>query len=185
MLRLSRAFIREWAAVYDHEYQERPRAEEQALKAWLRGQQEPKHLDKTHFVRLARWKTPRQLQAYASNDPTFVRQATRLAYQATDERLKVHILSGLRGVSVTVAATILHFFHPRLYPIFDVRARTTLKKAGLWPRRTGDAGLEAWQDYVRVMRRLARRYRVSLRDLDKALYAYDRWRPRRTSRPSR
>ena len=33
-----------------------------------------------------------------------------------------------------------------------------------------------------VMRRLSRRLRVSLRDLDKALYAYDRWRPRRARR---
>jgi len=179
MLQLSRRFIREWACVYDHRSDPPARAEEQAIKAWLRGQQEPKHLDKGHFVRLARWAAPRQLAAYQSNGPPFVGQATRLAYQALDVRLKVHILSGMSGVSVTVAAAILHFFHPRLFPIFDVRARTTLKKAGFWPRRVDDAGVEAWDDYVLVMRRLARRFRVSLRDLDKALYAYDRWRKRR------
>lgn len=178
MLRISRKFVREWAGEYDRRYDPAARAEEQALKAWLRGQQEPKHLDKGHFVRLARWKAPRQLSAYQSNSPTFVRQATRLAYEATDARLQVYILSGLQGVSVTVAATILHFFHPRLFPIFDIRARTTLKKAGFWKRRANDAGLDAWDDYVRVMRQLARRYRVSLRDLDKALYGYDRWRRR-------
>ena len=178
MLRISRKFVREWAGEYDRRYDPAARAEEQALKAWLRGQQEPKHLDKGHFVRLARWKAPRQLSAYQSNNPTLVRQATRLAYLASDARLSVYILSGLRGVSVTVAAAILHFFHPRLFPIFDIRARTTLKKAGFWKRRAGDAGLDAWDDYVRVMRQLARRFRVSLRDLDKALYAYDRWRKR-------
>jgi len=178
MLRISRKFVREWAGEYDRRYDPAARAEEQALKAWLRGQQEPKHLDKGHFVRLARWKAPRQLAAYRSNNPTLVRQATRLAYLASDAGLSVYILSGLRGVSVTVAAAILHFFHPRLFPIFDIRARTTLKKAGFWKRRAGDAGLDAWDDYVRVMRQLARRFRVSLRDLDKALYAYDRWRKR-------
>ena len=182
MLRISRSFVREWAGEYDHRCDPASRAEEQALKAWLRGQQEPKYLDKGHFIRLARWTAPRQLEAYRSNNPTFVRQATRLAYQATLPRLKVHILSGLDGVSVTVAATILHFFHPRLFPIFDVHARTTLKKAGLWKRRIDDAGIDAWDDYVGVMRSLARRFRVSLRDLDKALYAYDRWRPRRGGR---
>ena len=179
MLRISRRFIREWAGEYDRRSDPAARAEEQALKAWLRGQQEPKHLDKGHFVRLASWKAPRQLAAYQSNRAPFVGQATRLAYQALDPRLKVHILSGLSGVSVTVAAAILHFFHPRLFPIFDVRARSTLKKAGFWKRRVDDASVDAWEEYAVIMRRLARRFRVSLRDLDKALYAYDRWRRRR------
>jgi hypothetical protein len=182
MLRLTRAFIREWVAEYDRRSDPRDRADEQALKAWLRGQQDPKHLDKTHFVRLARWAAPRRLDAYESNSPVLVRQATRLANQATDERLKMHVLSALDGVSVMVAAAMLHFFHPRLYPIFDIHDRATLKKAGFWPRRVDDGGVDAWQDYVRIMRRLARRFRVSLRDLDKALYAYDRWRPRRPRR---
>jgi hypothetical protein len=179
MLPISRRFVREWAGEYDRRADPALRAEEQSLKAWLRGQQEPKHLDKGHFVRLARWAAPRQLEAYQSNSPPFVGQATRLAYQALDPRLKVHILSGMQGVSVTVAAAILHFFHPRLFPVFDARSRTTLKKTGNWPRRVDDASVEAWEDYVSVMRRLSRRYRVSLRDLDKALYAYDRWRKRR------
>ena len=179
MLKITRGFVREWAREYDRRADPRDRADEQALKAWLRGQQDPKHLDKTHFVRLARWAAPRGAEAYASNSPVLVRQATRLANQTTDERLKMHVLSALDGVSVMVGAAMLHFFHPRLYPIFDIHDRTTLKKAGFWPRRTRDASVEAWQEYVRIMRRLARRYRVSLRDLDKALYAYDRWRPRR------
>lgn len=180
MLQLTRRRILDWAHEYNQRYYARyagSQAEEQALKAWVRGQRGPKHLDKGHFVRLAIWNAPRQRPAYLRNDSRLIRQATRLAYEASDERLKVHILTALDGVSVTVAATILHFFHPRRFPIFDVRARTTLKKAGLWRRSTGDATLPAWQEYVHVMRRLARRFRVSLRDLDKALYAYDRWGP--------
>lgn len=183
MLRLSRRFIREWVTEYDRHYDARSRATEQALKGWLRGQQEPKHLDKRHFVQLARWSAPSASGGYERNDPTLVRQATRLAYLATHDPLKIHILSALDGVSVTVAATILHFFHPRLYPIFDVRVRTTLRKTGFFTgKRLAAASLESWQEYVRVMRRLSRRYRVSLRDLDKALHAYDRWGTRRRRR---
>jgi hypothetical protein len=177
MLRLNRTFVREWARVYDQHYQPRQRDVERRVKAWLRGQPGVKHLDKGHFVALATWKTPRSRPAYERNAPTLVRDATNLASRASNERLKVHVLTALEGVNVTLAATILHFMHPRSYPIFDFHARRTLKKTGWWKGRpASDASVEAWEQYIAVMRQLARRFRVSLRDLDKALYAYDRWR---------
>jgi hypothetical protein len=182
MLRINRTFIREWAHEYDRQRRRtlrgrREEAEERALKGWLRGQPATKHLDKRHFVRLASWKTPRGTPKYERNAPQLVRETTYHASRIANERLKVYILTALEGVDVTVAATILHFFNPRRFPIFDRRARTTLSKASLWRRsRVNDASLDAWSEYVPIMRRLARRFRVSLRDLDKALYAYDRWR---------
>lgn len=179
MLQLSRRWLLEWASEYDARYRRRDRDVERKVKAWLRGQPGVKHLDKGHFRSLANWKTPRGRQAYERNDATLIRDATSLASRASNERLKVHVLTVLEGVNVTVAAAILHFMHPRSFPIFDFHARTTLKKAGFWRRRTTDASLEAWEEYVSVMRSLSRRYRVSLRDLDKALYAYNRWRRRR------
>jgi hypothetical protein len=61
-----------------------------------------------------------------------------------------------------------------------VRARTTLKKAGQWKRATRDNSVDAWEEYVATMRQLSERLGVSLRELDKALYAYDRgWGRRR------
>ena len=182
MVTITRTFVREWAGVYDQRYQPRDRDVERRVKAWLRGQPSVKHLDKGHFVALASWMAPRRRPHFEQNDATLIRDATALASRATNELLKVHILTALEGVNVTIAATVLHFMHPRLFPIFDVRVRTTLKKAGLWKRRAGDASIEAWDEFVPVMRRLSRRLRVSLRDLDKALYAYDRWRRRRPRR---
>lgn len=182
MVKVTRTFVREWAREYNRLSKPSARREERAIKAWLRGQPSLKHLDKNHFVRLSRWSAPRGLSAYIENAPALVRETTRLACRVSNERLKVHVLTALQGVSVTVAAAILHFFNPRLFPIFDVRARTTLKRAGLWKRPLDDTSLDAWEEYVSVMRRLSRRLRVSLRDLDKALYAYNRWGPRRAQR---
>lgn len=179
MITLTRAFVREWAGVYDRRAKPRDRAVEREVKGWLRGQPSTKHLDKRHFVQLARWKTTRGSAAYERNSSALVRETTLLASRMSNERLKVHVLTALDGVSITVAAAILHFFNPRLYPVFDIRDRTTLKKAGWWPRPRADAELDAWEEYVAVMRKLSRRLRVSLRELDKALYAYDRWRKRR------
>jgi hypothetical protein len=182
MLSITRTFVREWAREYNRLADPRDRLEERSLKAWLRGQPSVKHLDKKHFVTLAAWHAPRGREAYRRNDAALVREATRLASRTANEGLKVHILTVLEGVNITVAAKILHFLSPRLFPIFDVRARTTLKRAGLWPRPVSDASVEAWEEYVRLMRRLSHRLRVSLRDLDKALFAYDRWGRRRRSR---
>lgn len=175
-LRLTDDFVCRWITEYDLHYEGTPDDEgEQDLKQWIRDLPEPKYLDRRHFIRLGRWKTPRQIHAYKENDDSFVREVTALAYQASDELLKLHILTVLKGVSVAVAATILHFFHPDDFPIFDVRARTTLKKAGMWERRIDDATVDAWREYVDVMRRLSRRSGFTLREMDKALYAYDRW----------
>jgi hypothetical protein len=179
MLQLSRRRLLEWAREYDQRADPRDRADERAIKGYLRGQPAIKHLDKTHFLQLARWAAPRGLAAYERNGAPLIWETTRLASQASNERLKVHILTALDGVSVTVAAAVLHFFSPRSFPVFDARHRATLRKAGLWRRPVRDGSVEAWQEYVSTMRGLARRYRLSLRDLDKALYAYDRWGGRR------
>jgi hypothetical protein len=183
MLRINRTFVREWAREYDRQRRRtlrgrREEAEERALKGWIRGQPNIKHLDKGHFVRLATWERPRSGESYQRSRSSLVRETTRLASRILNGRLKVHVLMAIEGVDVTVAATLLHFFYPRRFPMFERRARVTLKRAGLWGRPPNDAGLDAWEDYVPVMRRLARRFRVSLRDLDKALVAYDQRRGR-------
>jgi thermostable 8-oxoguanine DNA glycosylase len=177
VLDISRGFVLHWANEYDSKYamKQEDAAEEKAIKEWLEQQCQPKSLDWDHFVRLGRWKTKRQTSAYKSNDGKLVEEATRLACEAHNERLKLHILTVLQGVSVAVAATILHFIYPDRFPIFDIRARTTLKEADFWKRSENDTCEEAWLEYVEIMRSLAHHLGISLRDLDKALYAYNKW----------
>lgn len=175
-VRLTRSFVDRWAGEYDQRYAGTgDDLEERYIKAWIRRLPAPKYLDRSRFIRLGRWKTPRQIRAYESNAAEFVKETTMLAFQTRNDLLKLYILTALRGVSETVAATILHFVWPHKFPIFDIRARTTLKSAGRWNRSLDDTRPSAWQDYVAIMRDLAKQLEVSLRKLDKALYAYDRW----------
>ena len=177
VLDISRDFVLHWVNEYNKKYamKQKDADEEKDIKDWLDQQCQPKSLDWDHFVRLGRWKTKRQTSAYKSNDGTLVEEATRLACEASNEQLRLHILTVLNGVSVAVAATILHFMYPDKYPIFDIHARATLKKAGLWDRDENDASERAWLYYVGIMKDLSHRLDFSLRDLDKALYAYDKW----------
>jgi len=179
MLHIDREFVEAYRARYDARFADKtdPR-DEQELRNWLANMAEPKYLDWDHFLKLAKWKSPRPERHYEKNDEGLVIEATRISFQASHDKLKLHILMVLEGVSVAVASTILHFLFPDQYPIFDVRTRSALDKAGKWrqghdPKEDGD--IDAWAYYVQVMRGLSKELDVSLRDLDKALFAYDKW----------
>jgi hypothetical protein len=135
----------------------------------------PRFLDREHFISAAGWKSPRPKHLYAKNEEQLVLEATRLAYLADSDRLKLHVLSVLKGVDVAIAATLLHFLLPDQFPIFDIRVRRRLAKAGYWHRPLRDASEESWLGYIELMRRLSAELDVTLRDLDKALFAADRW----------
>ncbi len=173
---IDKEFIWKWSRVYDRVFQgSEDETEEKAIRAWLSTLPKPKYLDKEHFVRLGRWKTKRQTSNYKKNDAQIVQEVTRLAYHASDSLVKLDTLRQLRGVGVAVAATILHFLHPDLYPIFDYHARTALKEEGLWQRQIKDASPQAWLEYVDTMRKLASSTDATLREVDKALFAHDKY----------
>jgi hypothetical protein len=53
------------------------------------------------------------------------------------------------------------------------RVRVTLRKAGLWEREADDTSDEAWLEYIKIIRSLSTNLSVNLRELCKALYAYE------------
>jgi len=178
MLTLDHGFVQRWCNKYSEIFRgSYDETEEKAIRSWLSRQGEPKHLNKEYFVRLGRWKTKRQTSNYEANDENTIIQVTRFAYQASDPLLKLSVLKTLRGVGVAVAGTILHYLHPDRFPIFDYHARATLRRASLWSRDVNDDSDQAWLEYTNIMNELAKRLGVSLRDLDKALFAYDKYGP--------
>jgi hypothetical protein len=172
-IRITRQWVKYWSDRYDYPDDCH---DEQRLKRWLARQRGRKFLDKDHFRDIAMWKTPRAKDHYEANSAGFVRHVTEQAFQASDERLRLHTLMALEGVGVPVASTILHFAFPDMYPILDVRALTTLTRAGLWSGSDpGASTLADWLIYTRLMRALAKKLRVDLRTLDKALWAFDKY----------
>jgi hypothetical protein len=129
------------------------------------------HLTRQEFLQLARWKCPRSQPLCASNPAEFVREVTRVALATPDERLAIEVLTLLRGVSWPTASVILHFCSARPYPVLDFRALWSLSYRGA--AQAYDFAL--WQAYVRVTRSLASSGGVSMRTLDRALWAYSKW----------
>jgi len=176
MLDINREFVEHWVKVHDDNFRWSGALQvEMEIREWLAKQAEPKYFDKEHFVKLGKWKTPRQEPNYMSNNESLIKEATRLAYETTHEGLKLHILRILEGVGVPVASTFLHFMHPDKFPIFDVHVRSSLKKAGKWNRSVDDQSADAWSEYIDIMRNLSKNLNVTLRELDKALWSYDKW----------
>ncbi|MFC1945438.1 hypothetical protein ACFLWF_01645 [Chloroflexota bacterium] len=175
VLIIDRDFVHKWSNVYDERFKGgKAINEEIAIREWLSFQKEPRYLDKEYFVRLGNWKSARARKHYESNRNEEVIDITRKSYIATDELEKLKLLMTLKGVGVPVASTILNYMQPDKFPIFDYHCRNVLTEAGLWMKVGNDANNKAWLDYVYIMRELANKLGVSLRELDKAMFAYDK-----------
>lgn len=124
------------------------------------------HLTKPEFLALCYWKTPRTQAKVKQNTPDQIQVATSLALSTDDERAKIGVLRLLQGVSWPTASVILHFCAAHPYPILDVNA--------LWSVGIAKPvySYELWDAYTAFARELSGKSGLSMRDVDRALWAY-------------
>jgi hypothetical protein len=163
-------------------------AAERALKSRLarRRRRGASYLTRAELVWLGDWKSPRIRPQIARNTPAGVRGVTAAAFLTGDEARRVRLLCGLAGVGIAVASVLLHFADPRRYPVYDIRVQAALRRLGIRARFPPTP--EGWTRYLRCLRTLAGRYRISLRTLDKSLWllgAAPRLRPGALAHPAR
>jgi hypothetical protein len=161
-LRFEPRLVRHYAARFGADGDER--VDEIAPRARAAG-----FLTRDDFLTLCEWKSPRARPRFEANPEEFVRAVTGVALTTPCERLRVEALTLLDGVSWPTASVILHFCHPDPYPVLDVRALWSLGIEGPVPY---DFAL--WSAYTATCRALARRARVSMRDVDRALWQYSK-----------
>ncbi len=122
----------------------------------------------SEFFDLATWKAGMRIEPnLRRNGEGAIEEATRIAFSARSEQIRIGVLRCLDGVDWPVASCALHFGHIDPYPMLDWRALAAL---GI-PRGT-HVTFDLWWDYVVECRRLADRYGVTLRTLDKALWKF-------------
>lgn len=171
MITLSRARILALAHRFAREEASNPwPSGERRLKARLarRRARGTLYLTRSELCWIGEWKSPRIRPQIARNTETGVRGATAAAFLIRDEARRLRVLLGLPGVGTAVASVILHFADPARYPIYDVRVRAALRRSG--DRRRFPPTPAGWEAYATTLRALARRHRVPLRTLDKALW---------------
>ena len=160
MKNFTRKQILELAKKYSYEIKDEP--VEKEIKDWLKSH---RYLNKDRFMKLCLWKSARQKKNYEKNDDLTIKEITRFSFSTKSEKARSESLFVLDGVSYPVASTILHFAFPDKYPIMDFRVIWSLG----WEQPKYYT-FDFWQKYVDELRKLTKRYKVSLRTLDKALW---------------
>ena len=167
-LRFCESEIGYWA----NRYMKRQRSENHTREQYLVGlkstiQAREGYLVKEELHEVARWKSPRRAALTLENTDDFIKEITEGAFAATDDWTKLLTLTQLQGIGQPTASAILHLFDEGQYPILDIHA---LWSVGLpWERRNS---YPFWPEYIEFCREIANRSRVSVRELDRALWRF-------------
>jgi len=137
-----------------------------ALAAAAQGRQDG-YLTKKSFLDLCRWKSPRLLGHAKSNSPSFIKEATAVAFSTKHEELKMGALTALSGVGYPMASAILHLVHENQYPLLDFRALWSL---GI--EKPPQYNFRFWWAYVEACRSIASEAGKDMRMVDRALWQF-------------
>jgi hypothetical protein len=160
--RMPLADVREWIARYGGEGDGDRVLDVIAPVVRARG-----HFTRDEFLETYAWKTRRTLARARKYSEAEIADVTGVAFRQDDEKLRVCLLRALDGVDWPVASTLLHVGVSADYPIIDFRALWSLGSA-----MPASVSFEFWWAYVRCCRELAATAGVTVRELDKALWAY-------------
>jgi hypothetical protein len=161
-LRIPRDAIQVWADRYSYND-----TDPQAVGATA---QVAGYLTLDQFLKIAKWKSQRRQALCKQNSEEYVRAVTGSALSATEPRFKIEALRILDGVDWPTASVVLHFCDSERWPIIDYRAFWSLSE----PSPAGSYSFDLWQAYTAYTRQLADDLGVSMRTLDRALWAYSK-----------
>ena len=147
-----------------------------ALVREMRHVKRAKQFSRAEFIKMCRWKSPRATRHYERNTPAAIRRTSREVLRTRSERLRLELLTGLKGVSVPTASAILTLIDPRRYGVIDIRAWQLLFRIGSVRRRPGGIGFRFadWDQYLSILRDQARALRVDVRRVELTLFEYHR-----------
>jgi hypothetical protein len=154
--------VREWDARFGGDDRESRVLTEVGPAVRARG-----HFTRDEFLEAYAWKTRRTLGRAKRYSEAEIADVTGVAFRQSDERLRVCLLRVLDGVDWPVASTLLHVGCDPSYPILDFRAVWSLGA-----EVPASVSFEFWWAYVEACRALAAQAGVTVRELDRALWAY-------------
>ena len=167
-MKFNKDLILEYQDKYDKNAQKDDIKFEKELLEWF---SKNKYLDRKTFLKLCLWKSRRPKKQYENklNSDERIKKITSIALSTKDEFIKINVLCLLKGVSWPVASVILHFAEPNKYMIMDFRAIWSLG----W-KQPKSYDFDFWQKYTNEVNRIAKLNKVTLRQLDKALWFYSK-----------
>lgn len=130
-------------------------------------------LSRSNLEIIVEWKSGRRKALVAENTDAEIRDAFMLALAAREPRSALAVLMGLSGVALPMASSIMTAIDQERYTIVDWRALEALGE----PDADYSRLLVYLNEYLPACRRIALEAGVSLRTLDKALWAWSAKKP--------
>lgn len=149
------------------------------------------YLRKDELLEIGRWKVQggRIDRHLEKNSPALVEEQSKIAFDADDDEARITALSELTGVRVPVASSILAMWNPSEHAVIDHRALRALPAAKpelldhtdyaqfaefLERYRTYGSDASTYKFYIEHVRELAAQNDLLPREIDMALWEYDR-----------
>jgi hypothetical protein len=129
-------------------------------------------LEKEELEEICKWKSSRAIWLIRKNTPQEIMTTTRKAFSTKNERLKIELLTGLKGVSLPMASAILTFINPKRYGVIDIRVWQLLYKMKYVEKKASGVGFnfENWFQFHKIIRHYAKMYNVKARDVERTLF---------------
>ena len=127
---------------------------------------------RAEFRCMCRWKSPRARLLWEKNSAARVRAVSRAVLATRDERRRMELLTGLRGVGVPMGSAILTLIDPKRYGVLDIRAWQLLFaiRSVEANRRGQGFTIAQWLQFLTALRTHARRLGVSARTVEYTLF---------------
>lgn len=126
-------------------------------------------ISKETFIEILNWKSPRLKGIVRLDEFSDYEAGIKRALNASDDQ-KLSILDDLYGIGVPTASTILHLIYPSKFPIMDIRTAETLHYFKGLEKEIRSA--ENYIQFCKVICNIAEKSKCTLRDVDKAIFAY-------------
>jgi hypothetical protein len=153
--------VKEWAERYGND------VDDKVIDAIAPNVRRRGYFLRDEFLATYAWKTRRTLAQALKYSDAEIADITGVAFRQTRETLRICLLRTLDGVDWPVASTLLHVGLSPDYPILDFRAVWSLHST-----MPSYVNFAFWWAYVQCCRKVAADADVSVRELDKALWAY-------------
>ena len=133
-------------------------------------------LSRGEFLDICYWKSPRAIRLCERNSASKIEEVSRKVFGTTNERRRLQLLTGLRGVSVPTASAILTLTDPKHYGVIDIRVWQLLHKLQSVKKNPAGQGFsfEHWYQYLKILRHHAQRLRVPVRSIELTLFKFHR-----------
>ena len=132
------------------------------------------YLKKSEFVAICEWKSKRPRKYYSANEPALIREISKIVFSKDcGDEARIRLLMTLKGVKIRMASAILHltFLGDKDgYPIIDFRVMRALTGRRF---SDNDFTMPVWLEYTYFFRKMAKKFGIDMRTLDRALWSYD------------